>query len=146
MTRLFIILALLTGIGCTADQADPVDPTGVWAATITWSPIGECGTFPVALTYTSTTVSRVGNRYLIDEHGQFLTGQVACSPGSCNLSFTETGSPGGAITSFTLSVNLTVDSSDEISGAGAVMMTLSDGRTCRHTFSAAGTLRRDRGP
>ena len=144
MTRLLIILAILSGctcsMSCTADQSPPVDPTGVWATTLTWSPLGSCGVIPT--TFVTATVARVGNTYAIDESARQVTGFVSCSHDYCSLSLVETGAPGGSIRAMRLLVNLTVDDADEITGSGSAMLTLSDGSMCTNTFSAAGHIKR----
>jgi hypothetical protein len=124
-------MAVMTGCG---DR--PMDPTGVWKTTITWTD-GSCNL--TGDRDATVTVARVGNTYAVDEHGSTVSGNVTCSSDRCRLVFTEQGPVSDGV--LTLHVDLTAYDTDLIVGAGSATFRNAP-LSCDQDFLAAGRLLR----
>jgi hypothetical protein len=133
-----LLLALAAGCG---GSDSPLDPTGNWHATFAWGS-GNCG-----LTGTktgTTTVTNSPSGYLLSgtDPNATLTGTISCTTDQCKMSVAETESgtttDGTAFTD-NLSINLTLDTSQNITGSGTFNATFQGGSSCTQTFTVTGT-------
>ena len=133
---LALMLILLQSSACATDPG-PLDPTGNWGATMTWSS-GDChlvGSMPV-----NTTVVRnaLGGLEIQGSPGHTVVGTALCSATQCQLSFTESGPGPTGIAELVVVANLTANEDEDIIGSGRAEITFPDGSRCTQQFIASG--------
>ncbi len=131
-------LLLALAAACGGDSTpSPVVPTGTWNMTLTWGS-GTCSQTGAASFVLAVTSAAGGGYNLgISDPTFTTTGTMNCNATQCVLSasLTQTVAAGTGI----FSMNLTLSTSNAITGSGTLSQSPVSGSSCTQPFSVTGT-------
>jgi hypothetical protein len=118
--------------GCATDT---LDPKGNWNMTWTWG-TGDCGLTGTQADSETITQDSTG-KYVLSttQPGITVTGMIACTATSCQMSMSQSGVVMG--NNAMLSANLTLKSDKSVSGSGSI--SFAGDVTCSQPFTATGS-------